>query len=91
MRKLVILLITVVLFTQDAFAAVDTEAKRRNVAQIRLTCVGIRRLLPPADSAIDAGDRAALTRAYRGFYDTPPTPGSSGSTGAISYFFRRRR
>lgn len=46
--------------------AVDTEAKRASALSMRLTRMGIRRILPPPMGTVALAARAAVAGAYSG-------------------------
>lgn len=72
-----------------AFAAIDSQNKRRSIIMTR----GVSISLPTPDGTISTADRYHLARRYRGFIteSSSSTGLTSGATTSISPFFKRRR
>ncbi len=88
MKRLLAAFLLVLLVASAAYAAIDTENRRRCVESTRRT----RRAMPVPDGSVGNGDRAQLAWSYRGFLDDGlSSTGSTGTTQAIGSWIRRRR
>ena len=88
MRRLLAALLLVLLVASVAYAAIDTENKRRCTESTRRT----RRAMPVPDAEVGNGDRAQLAFSYRGFLDeAAPVSTGSSTGGTIGNWCRHHR
>lgn len=86
MKRLAAAFLLVLVVASWAYAAIDTENRRRSVESTRRT----RRAMPVPDADVGNGDRAQLAWSYRGFLDDAAGT-STGSTSSGNGFLLLRR
>lgn len=87
MKRLAAAFLLVLVVASWAYAAIDTEDKRRNVMSTHRT----RRAQPIPDADIGDGDRAHMSFAYRGFLDSGGVSSTGGTSSGVTGAFRRHR